>query len=305
MIQDIPTSEDFINAGKAQFDFSWDIVVSFLKIFDEAGDYGVDVDEDGDEFWEAAKQRIQTALAITQQGVELILKGKIVSVSPYLLISGSPSDWPNPSINNNLDFSNFRTIDAQDLIKTHNLFSDDKLNDEFVTEFDSLRKLRNRVLHTVDKNLKVSAIEVITKILEMHNHLIPDENWVETRHEFLSESAESQLFSSDGVEAQLAWEFYIVFSILKPAQVNKFFGINKKQRKYICPKCKYDSADYTMVEPKYAVLRPNRSDSAGLYCFVCGETHPVTRTDCDDEECKGNVISDEYGECCTCGKTQG
>lgn len=43
MIQDIPTLEDFFDAGKAQFDFAWDIVVSFLKLFDEVGDYGVDV----------------------------------------------------------------------------------------------------------------------------------------------------------------------------------------------------------------------------------------------------------------------
>ncbi|WP_245322957.1 hypothetical protein [Pseudomonas citronellolis] len=75
MIQDIPTPEDFFDAGKAQFDFAWDIVVSFLKLFDEAGDFGVDVDEDAKGFWDATKQRIQTALAITQQGMELIIKG--------------------------------------------------------------------------------------------------------------------------------------------------------------------------------------------------------------------------------------
>ncbi len=184
MIKDIPTSEDFISAGKAQFDFAWDIVVSFLKLFDEAGEYGVDVKEDAEEFWKAAKQRIQTALAITQQGVELIIKGKIVKISPYLLIVGSPSDWPKATAEEQTSFSNFRTIDAQDLVKTHNLFSNEKLSDEFIGKFDSLRKHRNRVMHTVDKNLKVSALEVVTKILEMHDFLIPDENWIETRENF-------------------------------------------------------------------------------------------------------------------------
>ncbi len=107
------------------------------------------------------------------------------------------------------------------------------------------------------------------------------------------------------MEAQLAWELFIVFSLLKPAQVKKFFGIDKKQRIYICPKCKNESSDFKMIEPRYAVLRPNTPESTYLYCFVCRDSHPVTRDDCEDSECKGNVISDEYGDCCTCGVDHG
>ena len=107
------------------------------------------------------------------------------------------------------------------------------------------------------------------------------------------------------MEARLAWEFFIVFSLLKPVQVKKFFGVDKKQRLYICPKCKYDSGDYTMIEPRYAVLRPNTPESTSLYCFVCRDSHPVTRDDCGADECKGNVISDEYGDCCNCGADHG
>lgn len=156
-------------------------------------------------------------------------------------------------------------------------------------------------MHTVDKGLKVSALEVIIKILEMHDFLIPSEDWIVTRRDFLSESPASLLYSSDGMDAQVAWEFFIVFSLLSPAQVKKLFGVNKKDRNYICPKCKYDSGDYTMIEPRYAVLRPNTPDSTTLYCFVCRDSHLVTREDCGSEGCQGNVISDEYGECCTCG----
>ncbi len=94
MIKDIPTSEEFESAAKAQFDFAWDIVISYVLALEEARGY-VEVDEeDVKAFWETARQRILTSLIIAQQGVELAVKGKIVAVSPFLLISGNHSDWP-------------------------------------------------------------------------------------------------------------------------------------------------------------------------------------------------------------------
>lgn len=79
-------------------------------------------------------------------------------------------------------------------------------------------------MHTVDKGLKVSALEVIIKILEMHDFLIPSEDWIVTRRDFLSESPASLLYSSDGMDAQVAWEFFIVFSLLSPAQVKNYLA---------------------------------------------------------------------------------
>jgi hypothetical protein len=305
LIVDIPSSEEFISAGKAQFDFSWDIVISFIKLFDEAGEYNVDVQDDEQEFWESAKQRVQTAIAIAQQGVELILKGKIVEISPYLLISGSPSDWPKNNNARGVNFSEFRTIDAQDLVKVYNLFSEHQLNQDFVDRFNVLRKIRNQVMHTVDKKLKISANEVIVKILEMHEALIPNENWVQTRRNFLMESPASLLYSVDGVEGMVVEEFSLIFSLLKPAQVKHFFGIDKKQRKYFCPECRYQCIEYIQVEPKYAVLRPNSATSTDLYCFVCETNHPLIRQSCIYTTCPGNVISDDgHYICCTCGLEQ-
>lgn len=304
MIVDIPSSEDFISAGKAQFDFSWDIVVSFIKLFDEAGDYNVDVQEEEHEFWESAKQRVQTAIAIAQQGVELILKGKIVEISPYLLISGSPSEWPKNNIERGVSFSDFRTIDAQDLVKVYNLFSEHQLNQDFVDKFNVLRKLRNQVMHTVDNTLRISALEVIIKILEMHEALFPNENWIKTRNDFVIESPASKLFTSEGVEAEVAREFYLIFSMLKPAQIARFFKVDKTKRHYICPECYDHCKEYNETVPTFAFLKPNTSISTQLYCFVCNDNHTVIRHDCIGALCKGNVISDEYYMCCTCGEEQ-
>lgn len=306
MIKDIPTSSEFNSAAKAQFDFAWDIVISFLLTLDDAGRYS-DIDE-GDEiaFWETARQRILTALIIVQQGVELSLKGKLVSISPYLLIAGNPSDWPKDPDGSGVSFSDFRALDAQDLIKVHNTASTSQLDDDFVNLFEKVRKLRNKAMHTVDKELNVSAQDVVTILLEVHEHLYPSDNWVSTRRDFLFESPATHVhFDTDHVNGLIAKEFLTVFNFLTRSQIKRFFKIDKRQRLYLCPECHYESEKYEMIEPKYAVLQPNEPDSEHLYCFVCDSLHPVTRTDCTADDCPGNVISYETDCCCTCSSEQG
>jgi hypothetical protein len=306
MIKDIPTSEEFDSAAKAQFDFAWDIVISFLLTLEEARGH-TEVDEDDEKgFWETARQRILTSLIIAQQGVELAIKGKLVAISPYLLISGNHSDWPKDTDGTGISFSEFRAIDAQDLIRVHDTVYEKKLDSEFSVLFEGLRKLRNKAMHTVDKELNVSAQDVVLILLDVHEYLYTNENWIATRRDFLNNSAATHVFfDTDHVEGLVAKEFLTVFNFLKPAETMRFFKIDRRQRLYLCPECKYESEKYDPIEPKYAVLRPNEPDSEHLYCLVCDSLHPVEREDCSREECPGNVISVEYGDCCTCGENQG
>lgn len=306
MIKDIPTSDEFDSAAKAQFDFAWDIVISFLLTLEEAKGYS-EVDEDDEKaFWETARQRILTSLIIAQQGVELAIKGKLVAISPYLLISGNHSDWPKDSDGTGISFSEFRAIDAQDLVRVHDTVHEEKLDSGFSVLFERLRKLRNKAMHTVDKELNVSAEDVVLILLDVHLYLYANENWVATRRDFLNNSAATHVFfDTDHVDGLVAKEFLTVFNFLKPAETTRFFKIDRRQRRYFCPECKYESEKYDSIEPKYAVLRPNKSDSEYLFCFVCDSLHPVERKDCSQDECPGNVISVEYDVCCTCGENHG
>lgn len=307
MIKDIPTSDEFDSAAKAQFDFAWDIVISFLTTLDEAGHYsGVEIQEDDKRaFWEAARQRVLTSLIIVQQGIELAIKAKIVSISPYLIIAGSHSDWPKDRTGDGISFSEFRTIDAQDLIKVHDIAHEKPFNEDFYKLFEKVRKLRNKAMHSVDSNLSVSAKEVVVILLEAHNHLYKGENWASTRREFLYNSPAAQVYlDNDHINGLVAKEFLTIFKLLTPSQAAHLFEVDKKQRLYICPACSYETNKYELIEPRYAVLSPNAPTSTELYCFVCNEAHPVTRMNCETDECRGNVISDEYGSCCTCGSDQ-
>ncbi|WP_300240922.1 hypothetical protein [Pseudomonas sp.] len=304
MITEIPTSDEFGSAAYAQLDFAWDIVISFMTTLDEAGQY-IEVEKDDElQFWEAARQRILTSLIIAQQGVELAIKGKLVAFSPYLLI-GSPSDWPKDKTGKGVEFSEFKTIDAQDLIKAYNMVSPTSFDPKFVDLFERVRKLRNSAMHSVNAKLRISPKEVILIILEAHEHLYPNQSWVQARREFLFSAPAAQVyFDNDHLDGMLVREFWAVFNLLSKTERERFFDVTAGVRKYICPACRYHSLEIDGPTPQYAVLKPNKPKSTTLWCFVCNDTHLVERVHCSNAACKGNVISEEYGYCCTCGEDQ-
>lgn len=295
---DIPTADDFFKSGKELLDFSWDVVAKLLIDIDQAEYYGVDPEEISDSYWTAAKRRLTTALSITQQGVEFVLKGKIAQVSPYLLIVDSPSKWPSPYDGNNVSFSDFRTIDSQDLIRVIDTFSESPMPDKFVDQFHQLRDKRNRIMHSVDKQLTVNVTEVVDSLLFMHKALFPNENWPSVRLSFLEEAPDSELGADEFSINSVCQEITLVIELLKPSKVKDYFGIDKKQRRYMCPECLYQANTDAGFEYKLAVLKPKGPTSTKLYCPVCNRTHTVVREDCGIGDCPGNVLSE--GMCLTC-----
>lgn len=304
MIIEIPSGNDFYATGLSLLDFSWDTAATLLTQLDDSEYFGVDIPEVSDAFWEASKQRLSTALAIAQQGVEFILKGRIADVSPFLLIPGPPKEWPKGCNKNNTSFAEFKTIDAQDLVRAHDTVADCRLSDDFVRKFNDLRLKRNSIMHTVDRRINLHVVEVIADILAVYKHLFPAGDWVKTRREFLEKSPLAELHSTDFVEEKVIWEFQLVTELLKSNQMKTFFGFNKRQRRYICPKCYYYSRD-SQIQSRTAILKPNTASSKNLYCFVCDDNISIERKHCLHEGCKGNVLSHEYGICTTCGKVIG
>lgn len=299
MAVNIPTASDFFVAGKELLDFAWDVIAQLLKNLDEAEYFGVDTAEVSEGYWLSARRRLTTALAITQQGIEFILKGKIAEISPYLLLADPPTKWPSPYEGTTTDFSSFRTIDAQDLVRVHDTFAVKHLDEGFVVRFHELRDKRNRIMHSVDKNIAVHVKDVVDALLFMHKALFPNEGWGSVRLSFLEAAPESELGSGDFVINTIAWELDLVLGLLTPAQVQTYFGIDKKQRRYVCPECYSKANTDNGFEYKLAIFQPKGPSSTSLYCMVCNATYPVSREDCDKSDCPGNVISED-GMCLTC-----
>src|SRR6056297_2142142 len=180
MITDLPTAQDFYDSGKDLLGLAWGSVAQLLLNLDEAEYFGVNPEEVSDAYWDAARLRLSTALSTVQQGTEFLIKGRIAEISPFLLIVENPSKWPSP-YNGPLKFSQFRTLDAQDLPRVHDTASKETLPADFVEKFGSLREMRNTIMHSVDKNLKVPVVDVLSSILFVHSRLLPPERWTSIR----------------------------------------------------------------------------------------------------------------------------
>jgi hypothetical protein len=302
LIQDIPSPQDFFDSGLELFDFAWETVSDLLTTLSEAEEYQIDTDEVSEEYWAAAKRRLTTALAVTQQGVEFILKGKVAEVSPYLLLADSPDRWPSPYDNKPIMFSQFKTVDAQDLPRLHDIVQATPLPADFIKDFNAVRAKRNTISHSIDKNLQVHTSEVIETILFFHSVLFPHANWIKSRMKFIENAPVAKLHGGDFSTNQICREFAAVLGILQPSAVQKYFGIDKKQRRYLCPKCFYNANRDGGFEEPLAVLRPKGPDSTSIYCLICDEVTPVLREDCARDGCLGNVLSADERLCLTCGR---
>ena len=104
---------------------------------------------------------INNALTLLQQSLEIFLKSMIAKVSPFLLIGGEPRQWPTPAKTGNVDFSDFRTIDATDLCRVVNTVSDTKLSNSFVQLYNDIRVRRNKIAHLNTGSLVLEASNVL------------------------------------------------------------------------------------------------------------------------------------------------
>ncbi|HEJ1054399.1 TPA: hypothetical protein SLP05_001939 [Pseudomonas putida] len=299
MVINIPEPGDFFQSGKELFNFAWDALSNLLTELDQADYYGFDKNEVSEKYWAGAQRTLTTSLAIVQQGVEFVLKGKIAAISPYLLISDSPSRWPSNEKGEPIDFSQFRTVDAQDLIKIHDTFSSAPLSSTFAAKFHSLRERRNTIMHSVGKGTAIQVAEVIEAVLYMHKSLFPAETWAWNRRDFLENSPDSELGGGEFAINRTCWEFSIVKDILKKSDIFDYMGIDKKQRAYLCPECLTGANTDAGFEFKLANLRPKSPSATLLYCPVCNIEHKIKREDCK-AGCPGNVLSED-DTCLTCG----
>ena len=307
MITNIPTHNDFAEQGITFLNLAWDAVLELLLDYAHAEEHEAIADEEQPaDYWKAAQKHFSTAIALTQQGVELLLKAKIAQVSPYLLISSRAVEMPSKCDKQDTSFSAFRTPDAQDLVKIHDTVANERLPEDFKILYERLRVARNMIFHTVDKESVFTEKDIIHDILAVSDFLIEPRKWTFYRKSYLEERPSSIAWSTDAVSSLLCREMLMVLSILPPAETQRYLGFNKKQRAYICPECTRQCgwAD-DEIQPATAQLNPNSPSSVNVHCFVCLNDFDVVRKKCDRPDCKGNVILDgEDCECLTCFASQ-
>ncbi|WP_063646490.1 hypothetical protein [Aliivibrio fischeri] len=313
MILEFPTKDDFYNAANGFLHSSWGSVTEYLHEFEAL--YGVidgsDHEDESERYWASAKQTLVSATALVQHAVEFYIKGRIADVSPYLLISGNPQSWPKGCNKTNIEFSAFRTLDAQDLIKVHDTVHPERFSDQFIQWNDDLRTIRNKVMHTVDKSLTVTPEEVLNFILFTYSYFNGSECWFKSRRKYLENTPVNSIKSikaEDNYEAfivqSLLVDYQLMLDVLPPSACKKYLGYDKKARSHHCPCCSHTVSRMDFWEHEFidnCAKTYQKQAASDLYlCKLCGYQGKVLERSCQEYGCEGVLQDSERGICFSC-----
>ena len=174
MIVDIPTPGEFHTAGVNQLYLAWKITIGAQQALTRIG-AAADDQEAADDYWRSVQPELANAYSLIQQAMEMALKGRIAAVSPFLLL-GNPADWPGKGATEPLSFGELQTLDASKLVKVHNLLIDPPLDAAFATFWETVRRDRNRIMHSTSRTT-FTAGAVVLAILRAAKTLFADMPW--------------------------------------------------------------------------------------------------------------------------------
>jgi hypothetical protein len=297
MIINTPSPDEYRTYGISYLNLAWDSALTDLSQIEEF------VEEDDDIFLEHSSdfhRKIGLAITLCHQAIEFFLKGRIAEVSPYLLVANSGKDWPSVKPDADLDFSDLLTVNSQDLPRIYNAVRSDSLTEEFVQRYNKLRKMRNSLMHSINRNTNVRPKDVLLFILQVSTDILGSHSWIDTRRSYLNDNLYSASKTGE-TKTDLAWEIARVMEIFSKGEVRRLLLDVGDRRQYQCPLCFYSDAE---IENRFAVLEPNTPASKSIHCLVCEESTTILRRDCDHDDCLGNVIFEEDELCLTCGRGQ-
>ena len=257
------------------------------------------------EFWAKSQPALGNALAMVQQAVELALKARVARVSPFLLIARDPRDYPKGSSTADIPFSAFRTIDAADLLRVHDTVCEKRLGPDFGVFWESLRRDRNRFIHSGSVGSVVTPTRIMECILTVNEKLFPENTWLARRIEYLENDELQAAYSleSEARYFRVLEEFDFAIRHMEPKQARHFFGYDARSTLYRCIHC-YDDMhhDYQDTDElaDLAQLIPKGPKSTTLRCVLCKRETKVMRQKCIGCSCTvlcAEEDSEHYGEC--------
>jgi hypothetical protein len=300
MITDVATSEDLKRSALDLLVMAWETALDTFRKLERSQIEDWDTDGSARADYDAARQpALRHAHVWVHQAQELGLKARIAEVSPYILLVGDPRTWPRPGRDGIVSFSDFRTIDAADLIRVHDTVCPTRLPADFVRRFDEGRRSRNRIVHLGGHGIAADARELLLRILDTAQVLFSERLWMSYRMESALSDVDS-IVVGQGVEWGLVADFALLIGILTPAVLRRHFGYSTRRRSYVCLNCSTDERDYQ--EPsRFAQLVSNKGNQ--LFCPVCTDTHTVLREACSKPGCRSDVLwAKDYkvGTCLIC-----
>lgn len=327
MIIEIPSADDFRRASIDLLNLVWSTAIGYLndcQDFEEFDDHTSDTFGDSDttwtpeerattevKLWQESQVSLANAFSLIQQAIEMGFKARIAEVSPFLLIARDARDYPAGSTKKDIPFSAFRSLDAADLMRVHNTVCREKLSDQFGNFWDSIRRRRNVLIHSVVLSGElIKPQELLEHVLIINKAMHPGETWFNRRllhYKKNYENTDVYMWEYGIIYADICNEFYVAFNYLPKKMTREIFGFDHRARSYMCFHC-FMKADsdcwYYMRNPRSALLTPNSKQSTSLLCTMCGQISAVIRRKCCNPSCKSTVLCNEGQMCLLCGEEQ-
>ena len=251
MIIGVPDHHELNATATGWLNLAWDIVISEAANFQEVeflyksieAEHGVEVAEKAiDQHWAAKRLKLNNAISLLQQSLEIFLKARIAEISPYLLISGDPQSWPAPDKSGMVDFADFRTLDALHLCRAAKIVSTTPISDRFIQLYGKLRKERNKITHLNAGSMKAEVGAIILEILEAHKQLFPDNPWVSFRAKYIISTGEYSdkegIFTGDDyVNDKICSEVTAALAEIEPKHGKTYFQYDSRKKGLRCPIC--------------------------------------------------------------------
>lgn len=309
VIQNVPTSDNLNRAALRLYFTAWTSLIAIATDFDEVYPDEGDWTEEKANYLKGCQSDMQSCCTLMQQSNELALKARVAEVSPYLLLFRNDRKLSlKPEI---LDFSDLRTLDANDLPGAVNSFCSTPLSDAFVADYAEVRKLRNKIIHLgyVDREFEPDALLKI--MVRQFIELWSKRGWLAERYNYAKSSRHAVFHDGKYSSAESEVYDHLDDSISRftKSEFKLLFGVEKHTRRYLCPICyQASNAPNAGMDPascQTAFLPPGKNL---VRCSMCETTVPVIREKCITEDCNGNVLADGEidikGMCLTCGEYQ-
>ena len=296
MIKNVPKAKDLEKQGLNYLNLAWSIAAGILLDRRRAEEEvpAEKPDQARRSYIRKAGFELNTCTSLTTQEAELLLKSKLCEVSPWLLILTRMSVR---DLKQNSDFSDLRTIDAQDLFKAHNTFCKSPISNVFDRFFERLRHSRNQHTHGVNKPGLQLEKPFLLDVLEVSEHLLGPQKWAEIRSLYIDTDRIAQNDWGDQ-ETRHPFEMQRVIELLSRKERSRFFGIPESGA-LICPGC-YSTITHTIGESEGDIRRARtaRLESNGIVCCVCAAKFETHKRWCT--ECRKKTQQDDDHQCLVC-----
>jgi hypothetical protein len=302
MIENVPNAEELREVSLRLYFKAWsdvvDILLDWTRIMaaqvpdwvEQSATYELteaDVfSEEWLEYLERAQGDLQGIYTLIQQSQEIGLKAQICDISRFLLLR-RPDQRPEPIRPDTWDFTDFATIEAQHLPKTHDTFRR-PLSKEFIHSYEQLRRSRNKIAHLGIYRDRIAPHRIISLLQQQFDELYPKRRWFDDRERNFSNHRWADVGDASDL-AILHTELDDILPILSKGQYRWLMGQEPNVQRFYCHDCYdrggFESSDLPQIKTAYR-------QSNGVRCAVCTQVTPARPGCCWDPSCKGGMMSD-------------